>query len=518
MKFSRIFRRRDVAEAPPARVEPPLATPRETRTARLDAVRRFRAARPDRLLSGFSAFHTPTPRQDLREDIRGIVSHARAASQNYAHAVSYEQLARDNVVGPDGIRLVPAVVHTREDGRDRDGNALAGTPDAMANDRISDAWAAWARKGAPTPCGRLSLWDVQRQVVTAIIREGGMMFRHHLGRGPFGYQVEPLPFDLLDIDLTRQAGENFIESGIEFDPDGRPVAAHLWTVPQNDIHRPRHNRRRRIPWGQLGYVADLYEVGAALGVPRSQAALRMMGLAEQFDESALVAADHGARSVTYFEQEAGTEVAAALSPEDAPESLEPGSSVMLPAGVRANSPDPKYPEAAVEPFMDHFTRSQAAALGVSAESLSSNLKGANYSSLHAGMLKERDTWRTLQRVVVEGFLEPVRAQWLPAAMMAGRVNLPMRRLAKFDAAEWRPRGWSAVDPQKQARADREGLEGGFVTVSEIAARKGRTVEEIARERARDRAAFAAEGLGDPYAAPAATAAALNPQEGPENDD
>lgn len=506
MKLPRIFTR----NSPPAtRVEPSL---RADRAATPDAQRRFRAARPDRLLGGFSSFHTATPRQDLRDDMRGLVGHARAAAQNYAHAQSFEILARDNVIGPDGIRMIPTVLHERVDGA-----ARAGTPDQVANDRVSAAWSAWAAKGACTPCGRLSLWDVQRQAVTAIVREGGMFFRHRRGRGAFGYQVEPLPFDLLDIDLTRRAGDNFIESGIEFDPDGRPVAAHLYAVPPNEIHRPRHNLRRRVPWRELGYVADLFEVGAALGVPRSQSALRMMGLSEQFEESAMVAADHGARSVTYFEQEGGTEtVSADLDAESAPAALEPGTSVLLPAGVKAHSPDPKYPEAAVGPFMAHFAHTQAAALGISSESLTGDLTGANYSSLHAGMMKERDAWRALQKVISEGFLEPVRAQWLPLAMMSGRLNLPVRRLDKFNRAEWRPRGWSAVDPRKQAEADAAGMAAGFTTLSEIAARKGRTVEEIAGEIARDRAAFAAAGLPDPYADPATRAASLNTAQ--ESDD
>lgn len=509
MKLPRLFKRAP-AQAPAPRIEPRIAVG-DTRQAAPAQVRGYRAARPDRLLGGFNRFFSSTPRQELRQDVRGLVNHARAAARNYTSSVSFETLARDNVVGPDGIRMVPEVVNDRADGRDR-----AGAPDRMANDRIAAAWSEWARRGNCTPCRRLSFWNIERQAVTALVREGGMFFRHHRGRGPFGYMIEPLPFDLLDIDLTERRGDAFVESGIEFDADGAVLAYHLWAAPQGEPHRPGYNTRRRIPAREIDYVVDLCEVGAALGAPRGAAALRMMGLAEQFEESAMVAADMGARGVVYYQQDGSDAVGGDIAPEDAPGALEAGSGVLLPPGVTANHPTPHYPDAAVGPFLDHFARNSAASLGISAESLTSNLSGANYSSLHAGMIKERDTWRTLQRVLIEGLHEPARAEWLPLAMMSGRLRLPVGRLDKFDRATFRPRGWSAVDPLKQARADTEGVGAGITTLSEIAARKGKTVEELAAEIAADRAAFAAAGLPDPYHALATGAAAVG--ETPDEND
>lgn len=496
MRFPRLFGR--ASRPAPIRTPPPVtaAVARETRLAVPAQVRGFRAARPDRLLGGWSAGFAPTPRAELRQDIRALVNHARQAAQNYDHARAFEIMARDNVVGHEGIRMVPDVRHGIEDGR-----GLAGKPDGMANERIAEAWAEWGRKGNCTPCGRLSWWDVERQAVTALVREGGMFLRHHVGRGPFGYLVEPIPFDLLDIDLTERRGAAYIESGIEFDADGRPIAYHLWSAPSLEAHRPGHAVRRRVPAREIIHLMDHDEIGAALGYPRTATALRMMGLSEQFEESAIVAADMGARGVVYYEQEGGTEIGAGIDKDEAPPPLEAGTAQLLPPGVKANHPQSQYPDAAIAPFMQHMGRAEAAGLGVSYESLTADMSGANYSTLVAGLVKERDMWRSLQRVLVEGLSEPVRAAWLMPAMMSGRLKLPVRRFDKFNRAQWRPRGWSAVDPVKQANADTAGIATRTATLSEIAARKGRTVEELAAEIARDRAAFAALGLGDPYAQP-----------------
>lgn len=472
------FGKRNAAPEPPAphRREPVLVT------------RSYRAAYPDRLASGFRAF-SATTREEVRREIRGLVGHSRHASQNFDFQRAYEMLFRRHVIGPNGIRL-------QMDIRWPDGRK-----DNVANRAIEAGWLRWGKKGSPSICGRLSWWGIECQMATAIAREGGAFLRIHegRGRGAFGFQVEPLPFDLLDIDLTRQLSDGgYIESGIEFNSDGRPLAFHLWSVPPTEGHRPGKRRRIRVPARQMVHVLIPEEIGQALGIPRSATALRLMNMSEKYQESAMAAANYGAANMVFFQQQDSSGQVPGVPDMEMPiDEIEAGTMAMLPPGVTAVPHAPHYPDAAVEPFMRHMGTSQAAGLGVAYETLSGDLSKANFSSLRAGKGEERDEWRMLQRAIFEGLHDVVFARWLPFALMTQQVRLPISKIDRFSTATWRPRGWPSVNPKDDATANAMGLANGNKTLTQICAEEGRSLDDALDEREAEVAAFKVRGLPVP---------------------
>ena len=476
------FSRRDAAPETPTRREP--AAP---------ARRSFAAARPDRLAGGFSIFQQ-SPREVIRRDIRGLVGHTRHAARNMDVQRSYEMLARRHVVGPAGIRLQMDV---------RDAPARPGQPDRpdeAANRMIEAAWARWSRRGEATLCGRLSWWDVENIAITALVREGGLFLRLRRGRGAFGLQVEPLQFDLLDLDLTGPVtGGGVVESGLEFNDDGRLIAGHFWARHPAEAHHGRAQRRLRIPARELVQVMVHEEVGQSLGIPRSATALRLMNMAEKYQESAMAAAHYGAANMVFFEQEdqSGTISGGGDAGEMPIDDMEAGTMAVLPPGVKASNFTPAYPDAAIEPFMRHMSNTIASGLGVSSETLTADLSQANFSSLRAGKGEERDEWRMLQRVLYEGLHQPVFDAWLPAAISAGQLPFPMRRLDKFRAATWRPRGWASVNPKDDANARKTEVEMGLRSRTEIAAERGRDYADIVAELAAEQRLLDDQGVRMP---------------------
>lgn len=484
MKLPRLFR----SPTAPSKIEPPLVGRRS-----------FRAAYHHRLAGGFNILGATTPREEVRREIRGLVGHARHAAQNFDHARAYEMLVRRHVIGHAGIRL-------QMDCREPDGRK-----DALANRRIESAWTKWGRKGSPTICGRLSWWGVECQVATAIAREGGAFVRLHRGPkgGPFGLRVEPIPFDLLDLDLTQPlAAGAYIESGIEFNADGRPLAFHFWTSAQ-DVAHMGVRRRFRVPASQLVHVMVPEEIGQALGVPRSATALRLMNMADAFQKSAMEAAHFGAAAMLFFKRPGDSSVLAETVGEAAEDGgppvdrIEAGTILDLPPGVEPQPHTPHYPEAAVEPFMRNMNASTASGLGVSRETLTGDLTGANFSTLRAGKAEERDEWRMLQRAVYESLHDVVFREWLRAGMISGAIRLPFAKFDKFDAATWRPRGWPSVNPKDDATAAEKDLQNGLRSRREIIAERGREVEEVDAEIAEDQARAKELGiaLGAPRASP-----------------
>jgi capsid protein len=65
----------------------------------------------------------------------------------------------------------------------------------------------------------------------------------------------------------------------------------------------------------------------------------------------------------------------------------------------------------------------SAGLGVAFSSLSNDLSDVNFSSIRAGLIEERETWKALQKLFVEVVNDRVFSEWLLMALTTGAVNL-----------------------------------------------------------------------------------------------
>jgi len=144
-------------------------------------------------------------------------------------------------------------------------------------------------------------------------------------------------------------------------------------------------------------------------------------------------------------------------------SAEPGSFEQFPNGVSLQTFDPTHPMTAFAEFHKSLLRSVASGLGISYNALANDLESTSYSSVRASAIDERDFYRTLQRFVIEHFVEPVFRQWLQSAMTRGNtISLPIQKFDLFaDSVVFRPRGFSWVDPLKEINANVVGLQWDF---------------------------------------------------------
>jgi lambda family phage portal protein len=484
----------------PARVEPKVR----------HQARRFKAARPSRLVGGFGNFMVDSPRAQVRQDLRGLINHARTAAQNVDYLKSYEMMVRRHVIGANGIALQMATQNPD------------GTPDTRANQMIENAWSRWGERGNCTPCGRLSWWQVEKVAATMLAREGNFILREWTGPrfGPFAYQVQPISIDLLDLDLMQTLkGGAYIDGGVEFDPFGRPVAFYFFDGHPAESHTARTRKRLRVPADQVIHVVRHNETGQALGVPESHTALRRFNMLAKYEESALIAAHYGASAMVFLEQEAdGVPASPDAAEDEIPEEIEAGSIVDLPPGYSAKSNPSNYPDANMPGFMKTLTRGGASGLGVSYAGLSGDMEGANFSSLRDGRGEERDEWRIFQRDLFEGLHDQVFNSWLPRALLTGQVPLPAFKLDKFQAATWRPRGWQSVNPKDDATADEKNLASRLISPSEIVERRGGNFEDTVQRIARDMETLKAAGVPLSAALAGQPAQAGDPPDGPPDPD
>lgn len=468
------------AKAEKPRVEPTVAAPSR---------REFLGARPDRLAGRFSVFAAASPREEVRRDLRGLVAHARFAAQNVDYIRGFEKLVRRHVVGPQGIRLQMQA---------KDPN---GRLDEGANAEIESAWLRWGKRGTCTVCGRLSWWNVENIAATMLAREGNLLLRVVEGveAGPFRFRVEVLSLDLLDLDMVETLGGGaWVEGGVEFDAEGRVRAYHLWSAHPGDRVARRSLRRVRVPAESIIHVFRPVEAMQALGVPESHTALRRFNMIGAYEEAALAAAHYGAANMLLLETEddaGGAATAPGGFDRDPPiDEIAAGTTATLPPGTKVANWSPNYPDGEMPPFVKHMIRGGATGLGVSYASLSSDLEGANFSSLRAGLGEERDEWRMWQRDLFTGLHAEVFARWLPNAITAGEVRLPFSKLDKFNAATWRPRGWRSVNPKDDATANESDLANNLRAPSDIAGERGEDFAEVVGRIVADRALLAKAGL------------------------
>lgn len=460
----------------PAPVSTP--APATSRQVAPRQARRYAAARPDRLAGGFSAFgNFNSTAIEARDGLRGLVAHSRKLSQNADYMKAFLKLCRRNIIGPNGILLQNTA---------RDTN---GALDRFANQAVEDAWRKWGKVGNATVCGKFSWLDLQHMTATTMPRDGNVLARIYQGPayGPFGFQLQLLDIDQLAIDKVQGdlPGGGYIDCGIECNALDRPIAYHLYAV-----HPAMTNRGSRevvrVPASEIIHLFVPEETGQMIGIPWAHTALRRLNLMEGFEEAALTNARAGAAKMGFIESEIDDDVDPGelnglLSEKAEIQEVAPGEIEELPVGKSFKAYDPKYPDGEMDPFMKLMLRGAAAGLGVAYHSLANDLTGANFSSLHHGVSEERAEWRTLQNFLSSHLHDRVFSAWLPMAILTGQIALPMAKLAKYDAASWKPRGWKAVNPVDEANANKTLMAAGLRSPQDILADAGLDIEDVYEE-------------------------------------
>jgi len=165
--------------------------------------------------------------------------------------------------------------------------------------------------------------------------------------------------------------------------------------------------------------------------------------------------------------------------------------------------DPQHPVTAYGDFVKACLRGIASGMGVSYNSLASDLEGVNYSSIRAGLLEEREEWKNIQTWFIETVVEPVFESWLKMALLSGALKmpngsaLPAAKLEKFNAPDWKPRRWPWVDPLKDMQASVLAVEKGFQSRRHIISEAGDDIEDVFSDDAADKQLAADYGLDFP---------------------
>jgi lambda family phage portal protein len=165
---------------------------------------------------------------------------------------------------------------------------------------------------------------------------------------------------------------------------------------------------------------------------------------------------------------------------------------MLAPGESIESVAPMRPNSSFSPFTHEMLRGFASVLGMSAEQVHNDYSEASWSSARAGIVEAEKTFVRRLNDFNDNTATPVYATWLGEAFDNGEVPLPRNAPAYLEArtafskCQWlgAARGW--VDPVAERQGAVLGLDAGFGTLENEAAKQGSDWRENLHQRAAER--------------------------------
>lgn len=463
--------------------------------------RYYSAAGQNRLLNDFVGSERSAD-SELRPALRSLRARSRDLARNNEYVKRYFELLKANVVGDRGFTLQVKARSSSGDQLDVDGNS-----------RVENAFKTWGKLGNASVDGKMTWIDVQKMAIESLARDGEIIAIKHRGNNFHDtFSLEFLEADQLDDEKNeRLSNGNEIRMGVEMDKFRKPVAYHFITYHPGDYdwaNKP-NKQHIRITADRVLHVFIQLRAGQTRGEPWLAPSINAIKHLSGFSEAAVINARIGASKMGFFTSPAGD----GFVPDDIENNVpimdaEPGTFHQLPQGVGLEKFDPAFPSNEFADFHKAILKSIASGMGVSYTSLANDLEATSYSSIRQGALEERDYYRNLQCFLLDHFIRPVFEGWLRAAMEVDSFGIPVAAFDKFaDAAQFRGKAWSWVDPQKEMAAAILGLQSGVLSLQDVASQYGKDVEELLAQIDRDKDMMQQFGVDyalEPYFNPKST--------------
>lgn len=423
----------------------------------------------------------------LRGKLSSLRSRCRDLERNNEWARGFLRTLENNVVGEAGIALQMRIKEVGRDGAERF--------DEIANDRIETAWWQWGRKGKCTICGRHSWRDVQRIVVRCLGRDGEILIRKIRNRD--GLRLQIIEADLLDENANFTASNgNEVRFGVEIDGNRAVVAYHLLgRHPGDTDFHAGAGQRVIVPAADVIHLFLSERPDQSRGIPWLVASMVRLKMLDGYAEAELVAARTGAAKMGFFTKSTPDGWDGEIDGDgNLSMDASPGTIEELPPGVDFKSWASDHPNSGYGDFVKSGLRGVASSLGISYNTLSSDLEGVNYSSIRAGLIEEREVWKAIQRFLIEHMCEDVFSEWLSLELLSGRLGLPYEKKWKFDVPEFQGRRWSWVDPKKDMEAAILAIRSGQTSLRRVVSEQGGDIYDVLRSQKADAELAASLGV------------------------
>ena len=440
--------------------------------------RAYQGARISRLTADWVTSSTSAD-SEIKGSFKLLRNRARQLCRDNDYARQALRAIQNNVVG-QGIRHQGQVRMQR-----------GGKLDEAINEQIHDAWEKWGNKNRCDVSGILGFHDIERLAVRSLAESGEVFIR--MIKRPFGDSKVPFALQVLEADyliddeMPTTSSGNFVRLGIEVDQYLRPVAYHFYATHPGDISAglPRTNQKRiRVPADEIIHLFLAERPGQSRGITWFASTLMRLHMLQGYEEAEVVRARASSALMGFITSPEGELTADEVYEGERVQDFQPGVFRYLDPGQSVTVPDLNAPDGQLEPFTRSMLRAVAAGVGVSFESISKNFSESNYSSSRLSLLEERDTYRVLQRYIIENFHQEVFNCWLDMAVLGGELSLPGYETNpdRYRASKWQPRSWEWVDPLREVDAYKTAVRCGFKTLAQVITEQGGDLDAVLIQR------------------------------------
>ena len=417
---------------------------------------------------------------ELLTSLRMLRNRSRQLVRDNPYARHSVRLLVNNTVGT-GVGLQAQVVNAR------------GKLQTAINDGIEAAWTKWSAANTCHTAGLLPFSQLERLVMSQLVTTGEAIVR--IIRAPFGGGRVPLALEVIESDrlldqwqTARAPNGNAIRLGVEVDDWGRPTA--YWFNPKHpgDYQFATFTPAKfvRVPAADIIHLYVMDRWPQTRGEPWFSSTLRNLHDIGGYESATIIKARSSANIVGFIK-----------SPEpmggDALDSgrrlldTEPGTwQTLLPGEDIAGFVNPT-PSPELQPFLQHMIRKHAVGVGLSYEAASRDYSNATYSSARMGLLDDRDQYRVIQGFFVTQFRQRIHREFIDAANLVGEIKTGADYYTtpeKYQAARFKTRGWSWIDPAKEVAAYKAAVRNGFMTQGDVIAATSpdQDIEDLMKSR------------------------------------
>jgi lambda family phage portal protein len=459
-------------------ISPKWAFERQRYASAAKLIRNYDAAKTDQQSGNWNPVSNMSAELTDRGYRTKIVSRARDMERNSDIVESVVGGIVRNVVGT-GIRLQARVM-------DKNGKA-----DEKLNKQIEELWNEWCMPENCDITGHQSFAELQAMALRRRIVDGEVLTAKVWDKsaGLIPFRLQMLEPDLFDTVSTNSPGGTIIQSGIELDQYGRPLAYHLYELSPDGYTTLKS---KRIPAEQIIHMFGKTRPTQIRGVCELARILNRVRDTGEFLDADLVAARVAACFAAFVtsddtEGRLGRMEQAADGSKDRRDTLSPGIIEFLKPGESVEIATPNRTASTAKEYAGLMQRMAGAGMGLSYEIISRDMSQSTYSSARAGNLEDRKTFVPMQNYLKIHFCRPIYAEFMEAAYLSGALDIPdfAANKRKYLACEWIAPGWPWVDPKNEVQSAVMSLGSGLTTLAEEAASRGKDWQEQLQQRARE---------------------------------
>lgn len=355
--------------------------------------------------------------------------------------------------------------------------------------RTSDKTLApiWKKWSTTTDCdfnGELSLSGLQRLIARTTFVTGECLIRKVMRKptpgNPVPLQLQVLEPDLIDTskdELVMHSGKkngSRVVQGIQFGRDGRVSGLYLF-----DEHPSAYNtasiESRFVSIDKIIHVHDFRRPNEVRAASRLAPIVHRLRNIDLYEDAELEK-QHVAAMFAAFYKNVECDDMKAVGDMTVPTHMEAGTIEMLPDGYDVQFSNPPSKEGYSE-YMRQQLLSISAALGITYEALTSDLRQTSFSSARIG---QHEMTRHIESIQQDIFIPQALSRvwkWFTeaASLMQGVRN------AAHAQATWHIPARFIVDPKAETQADKEAVRAGFKSLQGVQRSRGEDPELLIEE-------------------------------------